>query len=78
MAYERKELIKELNQELKKLSVTDLNEIKSPGDIIRGVFFTMMNQKFTPEEIMEVFEGVNISDEKMALIEEYDQGIKRG
>lgn len=73
----RNELKKELNETLKNVASSDVSEAELQGGAIRGVFFTMMAQDFSPEEIMEVFEGVEISDEKMALIEENDRGFKR-
>lgn len=70
-------LIKELNKTLKYASNCDISEITEQGDAIRVVFFTMFEQNFTPEEIAAVFNGVEISDEKIALIEANDQYRKR-
>lgn len=77
MTNNRQKLISELNQELLKFCASDLSEYQCPGDIIRGVFFTMMEHKFKSEEILEVFKGVKLTDEKMALIEEMDFPNKR-
>lgn len=77
MDKERDQLKKELNQTLKKIAASDMSEIELQGDAIREVFFTMMAQNFTPQEIEEVFKDVHISDKKMAMIEENDQVLTR-
>lgn len=76
MEEKREQLKQELNQALKDISISPVSEIEMQGDIIRGIFFTMMNNNFTPEEIIEVFKDVEISDEKMSMIEENDYGTK--
>lgn len=73
----RTDLIQKLNRMLKEVSDCSEEEIELQGEKIREVFFTMMEQNFTIEEIEKVFEGVSISDEKMALIEEKDNAFKR-
>lgn len=73
----RTDLIQKLNRMLKEVSNCSEEEIELQGEKIREVFFTMMEQNFTIEEIEKVFEGVSISDEKMALIEEKDNAFKR-
>lgn len=73
----RNQLKNELNKALKNVASCDLEDISLQGDIIRGVFFTMMEANFTPEEINEVFDGVSISDEKMSLIEKADKGFNK-
>ena len=77
MDKEREKIKKELNQTLKKIAASDMSEIELQGDAIREVFFTMMAQNFTPQEIEEVFKDVHISDKKMAMIEENDQVLTR-
>ena len=73
----RKQLKKELNQMLKNIATCDLSEISLQGEAIRNVFYTIMEADFTPEEIIEIFENVSISDEKMALIAESDRKYTR-
>lgn len=73
----RNQLKYELNKALKSVASCDLADIGLQGDIIRSVFFTIMQADFTEEEISEVFEGVSITDEKMALIEKADNGFNK-
>lgn len=73
----RTDLIQKLNRMLKEVSDCSEEEIELQGEKIREVFFTMMEQNFTIEEIEKVFEGVSISDEKIALIEEKDNAFKK-
>lgn len=74
---ERNKLIIKLNQMLKNVSTCDESEINQQGDNIRAVFFAIIEQKFTPEEIEKVFDGVEITDERMNLIAQNDLGQKR-
>lgn len=73
----RMALIQELNQMLKEVCDCSEEEIEWQGEKIREVFFTMIEQNFTGEEMAEVFKGVSIREEKLALIEENDKGRKR-
>ena len=78
MQQEQKDkLIVELNQILKNVATCDESEINQQGDNIRAVFFTILEQKLNPEEIEKVFDGVEITDEKIKMIEENDSEIKR-
>ena len=71
------QLIIELNQILKYTASCDISQIHEQGDNIRNVFFIMLEKNFTPKEIEKVFEGVEISDERMNLIEQNDLGQSR-
>lgn len=78
MQQEQKDkLIVELNQMLKNVATCDESEINQQGDNIRAVFFTILEQKLTPEEIEKVFDNVEITDERMKMIEQNDLGQKR-
>ena len=78
MSIEQKsQLIIELNQILKYTASCDLSEIPEQSDNIRAVFFTIIEKNFTPNEIEKIFEGVEISDERMNLIEQNDLSQSR-
>lgn len=74
---QKNELIKELNQTLKYAATCDESEVHMQGENIRMVFFTILEQRFTPEEINKVFEGIEITDERMEMIKQNDLGQKR-
>lgn len=48
-------------------------ETVKTGDDIRAVFFTMLEQQFTPEEMAEVLDGASITEEKLQEITEKDE-----
>ena len=73
---DQEKLIKKLNQTLKDVAACDDEQLYMQGEKIREVFFTIMQQDFTIEEINVIFQDVHISDEKLALIDTYD-GKKR-
>jgi Trp operon repressor len=65
---EREKLILLLNEKLKNVKT---------GDDIREVFFTIIEQHLTPDEIEKVFLDVKISDELLEEIEKNDNSYKR-
>jgi len=73
----REELIKELNEILKNVSICNDEELPMQAENIRLVFYTMMDNNFTQDEMIKVFDGVNINAERLALVDENDQYMKR-
>lgn len=60
----------ELNQKLKDIAATDTeDELATAGDTIREIFYAMNEMDFSSEEMEQIFEGVDISDEKLDRIE---------
>ena len=77
MKQSREELIEELNNMLKNVSSCSGEELPMQAENIRLVFYTMMESDFTQDEMAKVFEGVEVSDERLALVDKSDQYIKR-